>query len=385
MAQAPVRKLAHKTDNFSIDVDGKSNAEIIREIREANYTIGTKTLADLLSGEREEAGSFRIFTVKFTKEDQDKRKAEAAAAKKAKADAAKAAKAAKAQPAPENLPENAGSNEEGSENLNENADDSMANEGGAAWKFKTKAELDAEAEAKALADNKAQADAAVNEPAGTAPVHQPEATPAVQAPVQTAPIAPTVPVPSVAPVQRRAPRQLTPEPGTAPAAPAAPRAPKKEVKYTQPTDGSKPKIIWEHPDAPIPIRLNTKIDNMFKMLCRPEGATKAEMMEKFGWTEGGLGSVLFWEPKAKGYALVSEKGEDGVLHYFLHFRHGAGRVKPEQILYFGSPAPKAQPAANPAPAANNQTRVSVPKDALANVPPLGGMTVRRRVAAKKPA
>lgn len=389
MAQA-TRKLAHVTENFSVEIEGKTNAAILAEIKEAGYTLGSKSLAAMLSGERDQAGAFQIVSEpaeeapaapapapapveaapaapapapvevpapaaakpRFTKEDQAKRREEAAKAKAARIEAARKKAAMTTANVLSAADQDAA---EGQEGGNENADDNQGEEAGAAnWKFKSKADLDAEAQLKAAEASKATADAAAAEPAGSAPAIQPQ--------------------PAPAPVRAR-PRTLTPEPGTAPAAPAAPRAPKKEIKYTQPTDGSKPKIIWEHPDSPIAIRRGTKIDNMFQMLMRPEGATKAEMMEKFGWTEGGLGSVLFWEPKAKGYALVSEKNEQGVLTYHLHFRHGAGKVKPSQIVYFDSP--KSAPAA--APAADTK-RVSVPKTALANVPPLAGVGVTRRRA-----
>lgn len=55
------RRLAHKTENFSVDLtEGKTQAAILTEIKDANFNIGTKSLSALLKGEKTEAGDFMI-------------------------------------------------------------------------------------------------------------------------------------------------------------------------------------------------------------------------------------------------------------------------------------------------------------------------------------
>ena len=56
-----IRRLAHKTENFSVDlIEGKSQAAIMNEIKDANFNLGTKSLAALIKGEKTEAGDFMI-------------------------------------------------------------------------------------------------------------------------------------------------------------------------------------------------------------------------------------------------------------------------------------------------------------------------------------
>lgn len=95
-ANAPVKKLAHTKEVFMVEIDGKTNAQIIEEIKAAGFVLGSKSLAALLSGEKTTAGDFEMIEVKFDPK-------VAKAAKTAAADAAKAAKAA-AETKPEIAP-----------------------------------------------------------------------------------------------------------------------------------------------------------------------------------------------------------------------------------------------------------------------------------------
>lgn len=93
VANAPVKKLAHTSEVFMVEIEGKTNAQIIEEIKAAGYVLGSKSLAALLSGEKTTAGDFEMIEVKFDPK-------AAKAAKAAAADAAKAAKAAAAENKP---------------------------------------------------------------------------------------------------------------------------------------------------------------------------------------------------------------------------------------------------------------------------------------------
>lgn len=148
--------------------------------------------------------------------------------------------------------------------------------------------------------------------------------------------------------ENKAPVQLTPEQ----------QALADKVEAEMPTrDNQKPSLRgtdWKGvlPESPIPVKRNSKVHQLLVALCRPEGVTKKQLMDEFGWSAGGLSGVLHWEPKAKGYMLRSEK-KDGEqryhLCYHLSYKGGAEptRVQPEEILIHegGSAAPKTDLAA----------------------------------------
>ncbi len=148
------------------------------------------------------------------------------------------------------------------------------------------------------------------------------------------------------------------------------------------------------PQSPVAVKEGTKIHGLLVYLTTPGGVTKDEIMTKFGWSAGGLAGILHWEPKAKGYALISEKGGDDKLRYSLAFIGSGGRrVKPEEVLVKAAAAPKAPKA--PKAAAPEGTpedapavkKVRVPKNGMDAVgvlmAALGGSSVTKRVAAKK--
>ena len=305
------RRLAHKTDNFSIDLtEGKTQAAILTEIKDANYNIGTKSLAALMKGEKSEAGDFMIVGGMQIIDGSAPAAAPAAAPEVV----------VTAAPAPTKAEERA------------------------ALKAKQQAEKDerikAAQEAKAaLAD--------MNKPAATAPVVAPEAPAA----------APEAPVDATA---------------TPPAVAAAP-----VVKV--------PRVLKDHSallpahGVYMPLRKDSVMDQYFTMLCRPEGATKKEMMDKFGWTAGGLSGIIGWEPKKKGYHLASTKVE-GVLTYHLEFhandKDKAGQRVTAADLTYVQPKPAPEPKAPKAPKAAKAATE-------AGTLPAGGTT--RRVSVKKQA
>lgn len=106
------------------------------------------------------------------------------------------------------------------------------------------------------------------------------------------------------------------------------------------------------PESPIAVKRDSKVHQLLNALCRPAGVTKKQLMDEFGWTSGGLSGILHWEPKAKGYLLVSEK-KDGELRYHLcfHLSYKGGseptRVQAEEVLIHegGAAAPKSDLAA----------------------------------------
>ena len=78
-----------------------------------------------------------------------------------------------------------------------------------------------------------------------------------------------------------------------------------------------------------PVKKDSKTHKIFKMLCK--GATVKEIADEFGWTTGAVSSVVYWEPKNKGYDLDKEKveGRGNVLHLTLN----GSRVKAKSLLY----------------------------------------------------
>lgn len=300
------RRLAHKTDNFSIDLtEGKTQAAILTEIKDANYNIGTKSLAALMKGEKSEAGDFMIV-----------------------------GGSAPAAPAPTPAPEVVVT----------------------AAPAPTKAEERAALKAKQQAEKEERIKAAQEAKAALADMNKPAAAPVV------APEAPAA-APAEAPVDATA---------TPPVVAAAP-----VVKV--------PRVLKDHSallpahGVYMPLRKDSVMDQYFTMLCRPEGATKKEMMDKFGWSAGGLSGIIGWEPKKKGYHLASTKVE-GVLTYHLEFhandKDKAGQRVTAADLTYVQPKPAPEPKTPKAP--------KVAKAATeAGTLPAGGTT--RRVSAKKQA
>lgn len=78
-----------------------------------------------------------------------------------------------------------------------------------------------------------------------------------------------------------------------------------------------------------PLRRDTKNDKIFQMLC--DGATVKEISEKFGWTEGGVSSVVYWEPNDKGYGLDKEQvqGRGNVIYITIDGQ----RINKAQLVY----------------------------------------------------
>lgn len=291
------RRLAHKTENFSIDLEGKTQAAIMTEIKDANFNIGTKSLAALIKGEKSEAGDFMIV---------------------GEAPAAPAIAPAAAAP--------------------------------------TKAEERAALKAQQQIEKDARIQAAADAKAALATTIKPADAPVVgtEAPVVVDPAAPTAPVDATA---------------TPPAAPVV-KAPRvlKDHSALLPAHG-----------VYMPLRKDSVMDQYFTMLCRPEGATKKEMMETFGWSAGGLSGIIGWEPKKKGYHLASTKVE-GVLTYHLEFhandKDKAGQRVTAADLTYVQPKPAPEPKAPKAPKAAKAATE-------AGTLPAGGTT--RRVSAKKQA
>lgn len=303
-----VRILKHTSADFQVEVEGKTQATILAEIKAAGHTLGAKSLAVLMKGEKETAGDFTM-----TKGKPTPATTEAPSGKEA-ADAAKAAKA--------------------------NPDAAFLAKG----------------EAMSL---------------------------------------------------KKAGKTLTPEQAKLAA----------EVEKEIPTRESdkntlRGKVDWSKilPQTPVPVLKDSMIHRLLVRLCDPKGASKEQLMKEFGWSAGGFGGVIHWEPKAKGYLLQTEK-RDGVLYYHLA-QIGTGlRVKAADVLIrdkgtpapdndlaakiraakeaagIAVPAPKAPKAPKaesaPAPAASDTNRVRVPKEALAAVPPMAGASVTKRTSTKK--
>lgn len=288
------RTLVHTSEVFSVDVEGKSQAAILAEIKDAGYTLGSKSLSAMLSGEKDQAGDF-----KMTKEN----------AETAAADQAKAAKAKKsAEKSTPTQPE---------------ATDPKAEP----WPFK----------GQSLADR-------------------------------------------VAGLKNTETKNLTPE-QAALAKQVEGQIPTKEKVSYRGTDWSK--VL---PQSPVAVRKDSVIHRLFTRLCDQNGASKEELMKEFGWSAGGFGGIIHWEPKAKGYFLGTEK-KDGVVRYHLQFIGSSGKkVKPEEILVAEKKvAPPKEPKAAKQPAAPKEpkpAKVKVSKEQMATVPPMGGASVTTRTSKK---
>ena len=280
------RKLAHTSDNFSVDIDdGKSSKEILAAIKEAGYVLGIKSLAALMSGEKTKVGVFEMIDIN------------------------------------------------------------------------------------AVLGIK---------PESTFNIGQPEVT---AAPVVTADVKP----------KAKGKKQLTPEQAEL----------AKNVEKAIPTKEPKPVRVlkdFSHLLAtePQPLLRNSVMAQLFEDLCKPQGATKDELMARFGWSAGGFGGIIHWEPKKRGYVLFSQK-VDGKLHYHLHFKDANRKVLPTELIYRDkkpAPAPKepkvAKPKAEPKvkavkeAAEPKEPKVKVTKEQLSNVPDLGGARVTSRRAVAKP-
>jgi hypothetical protein len=271
------RKLAHVSDNFSIDIDGgKSNQEILTAIKEAGYVLGSKSLSALMSGEKSKVGVFEMIDV--------------------------------------------------------------------------------------------------NAVLGIKPE---------VAPIVTADVKP----------KSAGKKKLTPEQAEL----------AKTVEKEIPTKELKPSRVlkdFSHLLAtePQPLLRNSVMAQLFEDLCAPNGATKEDLMAKFGWSAGGFGGIIHWEPKKRGYALFSQK-VDGKLHYHLHFKGTSQKVLPTELIYRDkkpAPAPKAPKEAKPAaepkaakppkeakPVAETKApKVKVTKEQMSNVPDMGGARVTSRKSTK---
>lgn len=89
-----MKRLAHKIENFSVAVDGKTNVEIIQEIQDAGYKLGKASLVALLDGSKLSVGDFEMIEIKFDSKTKEQKAAEKLAEKNAKI----AAKAAEPKP-----------------------------------------------------------------------------------------------------------------------------------------------------------------------------------------------------------------------------------------------------------------------------------------------
>jgi len=86
-----------------------------------------------------------------------------------------------------------------------------------------------------------------------------------------------------------------------------------------------------NPDS---VLVGSKNAMLFEMLASPNGASKEEIMERFGWNQSCWAAILYSVPKSKGYTVVTAKEEvTHTLRYHLYFSNGAGKVRPDQILY----------------------------------------------------
>lgn len=133
------------------------------------------------------------------------------------------------------------------------------------------------------------------------------------------------------------------------------------------------------PLEPQPVKKDSIKHRLFVMLCTPGGVTKEQMMAEFGWSSGGFGGVIHWDPKAFGYLLLTEKRE-GKLFYSLGYHGQPGRlVQPEEV-----PLKEAKAAAAPkAPKEPKAPKVSVPKAAAPAEGDTGGARITSRRATKK--
>lgn len=93
----------------------------------------------------------------------------------------------------------------------------------------------------------------------------------------------------------------------------------------------KPVIEAQPSDAPKikPMRRGTKNETVFKMLCA--GATIKEIMAATNWTEGGVSSVVYWDPNDKGYGLEKEKvdGRGQVIYLTI----AGKRITENELVY----------------------------------------------------
>lgn len=137
------------------------------------------------------------------------------------------------------------------------------------------------------------------------------------------------------------------------------------------------------PQEPVAVLKDSMLHRLFVRLCDPAGATKEQLMSEFGWSAGGLGGIIHWEPKAKGYLLESEK-KDGKLHYHLAQIGTGRRYHPEEILIREKAA--AAPKAAKEPKAPKEPKAApAPKVPKAAAPVLGTAAITKRVATKKAA
>lgn len=99
-----ITKLAHTSENFSVEVEGKTNAAILEEIKDAGHKLGKESLKALLDGSKAKAGDFEA-VVEAEAPAPAPTETKKPNKKAAAADAAKAAAADDKKPEEEKKPE----------------------------------------------------------------------------------------------------------------------------------------------------------------------------------------------------------------------------------------------------------------------------------------
>lgn len=82
-------------------------------------------------------------------------------------------------------------------------------------------------------------------------------------------------------------------------------------------------------NEPKPVKAITKgskVDQMFQMMLRKNGATFEEIQKKFGWSDGGTGSYVYFYPKDSGYSVEKIIRPNGDKAYKLVLPEGAKAV-----------------------------------------------------------
>jgi hypothetical protein len=328
-----VKSLSHKGSDFRINVEGKSQSAILNEIKAAGLMLSAKNLSKLLKGEVAEAGDFKGLK-------------------------SKAHVAAETSPA-----------------------DKLIEQGNAI-----------------VAGNSAPTTA----PTDAAPANTEVAPPtATQTPVAAA--AAQTAAPAAAKAVRAKGPSLWERIQAAKAHPAVTaqenltEEQKALIAKTEAEQGTVAKVSYKGtnwdapgvlPQAPVAVLRDSKLHKLFEFLTKEGGVTKEQCCAEFGWSAGGFAGIIHWEPKAKGYQLLTEK-KDGKIHYSLGYKNSNGKkVEPGSVVVRDKvvAAPKA-PKAPKAPAAVKTPKVRVPADGMAQAGAAmnGGNAaqVTTRVAAKK--
>lgn len=238
---AKIITIKHNTEAFRVVTTDMSQKAIHEAIKTAGFTLSIKSIAALLSGEKTEAGDFKVEKMTQAAIDAELAAAPAPApVVEAPAPAAGKSAAEKAKAAKDKLTKE-------------------QKDAGAAWGLE-----------------------------GQAPA---------------------------APVKGKG-KTLTPEQAKL-AGDVEKEIPTREATG-EPKAARKPGVDWTKvlPQEPVAVREGSMLHRLFVRLCDPAGATKKQLMDEFNWSAGGLGGILHWEPKAKGYFLQSLK-ENGELRYHL--------------------------------------------------------------------